>query len=867
MSTATQSREVLSTTPSHNYRPVLLAAAALFAALTILYSAAWMYYIRRPAPPAPQVEVGFDESYSSAGVEINNVHPNSPAEKSVLKADDRIVAINGSSADSASAWNELLLRTWLNSQPGDTVTLTLQRPGQSQPSVITPRFRAKQGAGDTKTPARTVAMQILSAYPVFFAVVGLAVLFLRVQDRNAWLLALVFATFITAADLPSQFAAAPPHLQSFLLAYRTVGDSVLAGLFYFFFAVFPTRSPIDRKVPWLKWVLPVIGICLSLGGYRHGNAEALPFIAAVLPYRVAQNARLITGYGAAFLGLISLLCNLFTVSSVDDRRKLKVIFWGTVVGVTPAVVIGLLQDVLHTDFSFWVNFVKVILLFLFPISFAYAVVKHRVLDVPVLLKRSARYFVVERGFVFLILAISVGLTFWFGQAFSEHFSAGSKATIPIGATFGVLMITGATQVHRRVRTRLDRAFFRSSYDAQQIMEELASRALTVTTREELAALLQQNIWDALHPRTMFVYLENREGHFLGYAGNPPAEAMTLSPKAEAIAMLAESRGPLELNPEETQGTQLGLLQPECLVPIRGAGEGQLQGGIVLGARLSEESYSTSDKRLLASVASQAGIAMRSITLAEKMAERMEAERRAEQEMQIARQVQSRLLPQGAPSLKTLDCAGKCIQTRAVGGDYYDFLDFGSGRLGLVVADISGKGMSAALLMANLQANLRGQYALALEDVPRLLRSVNLLFYKNTETSHYATMFFAIYDDASRLLRYVNCGHNPPIVLRANGNVERLAATATVLGLFEEWDCAVAECELAPGDVLVIYTDGISEAGPNEEEEFGDDRLIAATRKHQQQSAGEILENILSDVQQFSRGEQADDMTLIVAHCR
>ena len=209
-------------------------------------------------------------------------------------------------------------------------------------------------------------------------------------------------------------------------------------------------------------------------------------------------------------------------------------------------------------------------------------------------------------------------------------------------------------------------------------------------------------------------------------------------------------------------------------------------------RLSEEPYSASDKRLLASVASQAGIAMRSITLAEKMAERMEAERRAEQEMQIARQVQSRLLPQEAPSLETLECAGKCIQTRAVGGDYYDFLDLGSGRLGLVLADIAGKGISGALLMANLQANLRSQYALALEDIPRLLRSVNHLFYKNTETNNYATTFFSVYDDETRRLRYVNCGHNPPMLVRANGDVERLNATATVLGLFEEWDCTVVE---------------------------------------------------------------------------
>lgn len=644
---------------------------------------------------------------------------------------------------------------------------------------------------------------------------GLAVLFRRVEDRNAWLLALLFATFITAGDMPSEFAAAPLSLRSFLLAYRTLLGSVLTGLFYFFFAVFPTLSPIDRKVPWLKWALLLACLCLGLGGYRQGDYSALSFVLAVVPGRFAQDARRVEAYGSIFLGLISLLCNRLSVSSKDDLRKIKVLFWGTVVGVTPAVLSAFAREIVHAEFSFWMNFAKVILLFLFPLSFAYAVVKHRVMEIPVLLKRSAHYFVVERGFIILILVLSVALSLWFGQAFSHYFSAGSKAAIPIGATFGMVVISSATQVHRRVRTRLDRAFFRSSYDVQQILEDLAAKTLNTSSREGLALLLQQDTRDALHPRSVFVYLRTNTGQLLAYAGDPPAEAMTLSCTAAGLAELAEIDGPLELAPEETRWMQLAPLEPECLVPIHGSGGKVLEGVAVLGPRLSEEPYSSSDKRLLASVASHAGIAMRSITLAEKMAERMEAERRKEQEMQIAREVQSRQLPQQAPSLKTLDCYGKCIQTRAVGGDYYDFLDFGSGRLGLVLADISGKGMSAALLMANLQANLRGQYALALEDMRRLLRSVNLLFYRNTETSHYATMFFGIYDDRTRRLRYVNCGHNPPILMRAKGDVERLPATATVLGLFEDWDCSVAECELASGDVLVIYTDGITEAGPNE----------------------------------------------------
>jgi sigma-B regulation protein RsbU (phosphoserine phosphatase) len=420
-------------------------------------------------------------------------------------------------------------------------------------------------------------------------------------------------------------------------------------------------------------------------------------------------------------------------------------------------------------------------------------------------------------------------------------------------------------VHRQVRTRLDRAFFRSAYDAQQILENLASDTLAVSDRDSLANLLHQQIRESLHPVPLVVYLLAPDGQLRAYAGGPPPEALTLSPAAPVLRQLADRREPLELDPATLRGTPLEPLRAECLVPIRGSADGELHGLIALGPRLSEEPYSARDKRLLASVAGQAGIAMRSISLAESMAQSMEAERRSEQEMQIARQVQSRLLPQEAPKLATLDCAGKCIQTRAVGGDYYDFLDFGSGKLGLVVADISGKGISGALLMANLQASLRGQYALALEDLPRLLRSVNYLFYKNTETRNYATMFFSLYDDESRTLRYVNCGHNPPMLLRANGSVERLDATATVLGLFEEWDCTMAERQLGVGDVLLIYTDGISEAAPSEDaEEFGEERLIESMRVQRCRAASDMLDGIVAEVQRFSQGEQADDMTLIVA---
>ena len=249
------------------------------------------------------------------------------------------------------------------------------------------------------------------------------------------------------------------------------------------------------------------------------------------------------------------------------------------------------------------------------------------------------------------------------------------------------------------------------------------------------------------------------------------------------------------------------------------------------------------------------------------AKKLEAERRAALELEIARQVQARLFPQSLPHLETLEYIGTCIQARQVGGDYYDFLDLGRDRLGLVIGDIAGKGIAAALLMANLQANLRSQCAIALDQPERFLRSVNQLFYENTTDDAYATLFFAEYDEKVRRLRYANCGHLCGLLLRRDNTLERLDSTCTVLGLFKEWDCSIAERLLFSGDILALYTDGITESFNDAGEEFGEQRLIAALRRHREMSLQSLVTAVVDEVRQFSPYEQRDDITLIVAKCR
>ena len=248
-------------------------------------------------------------------------------------------------------------------------------------------------------------------------------------------------------------------------------------------------------------------------------------------------------------------------------------------------------------------------------------------------------------------------------------------------------------------------------------------------------------------------------------------------------------------------------------------------------------------------------------------QKLEAERRAAQEIEIAKQVQARLFPQVRPQAKTLEYAGLCLQARQVGGDYFDFLDLGQQRLGLVIGDVSGKGIAAALLMANLQANLRSQCALALTHPELFLRSVNRLFYENTVDSAYASLFFAEYDDESRRLRYANCGHLSGIIMRGDNACCRLHSTGTLLGLFQDWECKFSEFELAPGDLLALYTDGVTEALTDRGEEFGEENLIQRLRHYREHPCQVAVEAITNEVRALSPGDQHDDITLIMARCR
>jgi len=259
---------------------------------------------------------------------------------------------------------------------------------------------------------------------------------------------------------------------------------------------------------------------------------------------------------------------------------------------------------------------------------------------------------------------------------------------------------------------------------------------------------------------------------------------------------------------------------------------------------------------------------------ERLMQESQERLRLQSELDIAREVQRQLFPQSAPRVPGLDLYGVCKAARSVSGDYYDFLKLDEYRVGLVLGDVSGKGISAALLMAGIQSALRAQFYDAVErgqsstlnrlSTARVVDRLNRQIYANTPLEKYVTFFFAIYDGRTRHLSYTNAGHLPPVVFR-DGKIERLRIGDTVVGLFPSVTYEVGEIRLEPHDLLLAYTDGITEPENIYGEEFGESRLLEVARQMLNASPEVLVTEIYRSVDEWTGSpELQDDMTLLLA---
>ena len=723
--------------------------------------------------------------------------------------------------------------------------------------------------------------------PALSLLLGFWVAFRRPRDPMAWLLLALMMSF--------------PHIvQSFIVqgwapGWREAGmlyESILMVTFpiaiflfgRYFPEPFPRGSTYDKVWKALQWLCAPPFAFISLGGVA-ANVGALSSYQSVAglssflkPFGTAGQifAYVLVGSFFSAMGI-----KLGLTQSPDARRRLRFLYWGAIAAFTPALVPTLYARLLGKNaseiFPQWFMAVVIIPLVLFPLSLSYVIVVQKAMGVGVALRQGLQY-TLARGGIRVLQLVAIGAVIVAGTTMAGNASH-DRPQKTIVILVGITLYFTIRRLGDGLRTWVDRRFFRENYNAEHVLSELSEQVRSITESKSLLETVAARISETLHVPQVAVLLGGggfyRPAFAMGYPNLPtvafPSKtgtAMVLkSQKEPARVFLNDLDSWLYRDQgisDEERG-KLATLQSELLLPL--AVRDKLLGFISLGPKRSEEPYTGSDVRLLKSVAAQTGLALENANLLQTVADEVAQRERLNREVEIAREVQERLFPQKLPLIQGLDYAGHCRPALGVGGDYYDFLALPKGNLGIAIGDVSGKGIAAALMMASLQASLRSEATRAPENLAAAVGNINRLVYEASSSNRYATFFYGQYDPAQGRFDYVNAGHNPPILVHGfdgNSTITRLEPGGTVIGLLEGAGYEQGSVLLRPGDVLVAFTDGISEAMNLQDEEWGEDHLLETIRGHRTASAQELLDSLFDAATRFAgAAPQHDDMTLVV----
>jgi phosphoserine phosphatase RsbU/P len=767
-----------------------------------------------------------------------------------------------------------------NAHPGSLIPAVIRRQdGPVAPIVV--KLAARRAAAATASEwLRDIGVQLV--FPLFCLLLGFWVAFARPLDKNAWLL---LAIMISLEFLVPETSFREPW-QALRIAWTALTLFSWPAWMMLFGIYFPERSVLDRRVPWIKWLVSVLLVVSSLPVLASmvGKEVSFASVAWMRPFLFQLDlVRQVAAMAAISLFFANLGATTGTASSKDAARRVRFIWLGATVAFTPGFPIALISLFKGSDFGNglpeWVQYVAFGCLAIFPLTLAYVILVQRAMDVRMAIRQSVRY-TVFRGGLWLVGAAMFTLAMKIFVDLSQNHAALTANKIALLA-LGAVLLGLRRRYKGPVQRWVDRRFFREDYRAEQVLSDLSNEARRFVDARPLLETVTHRIAETLHVPRISVLLRHANGYRLEPGGDAAGAAVVLEPEARSIAHLRAARGPAVVYFDDPdawlrdapEGERQALMQLDTQLLLPLTGRDDLIGVMALGPKRSEEPYSKTDLQLLQSVADQTGLAIENSRLLSSLAEEAARRERFNRELEIAREVQERLFPQTYPTIPGLDCAGHCRPAQGVGGDYYDFVALpdavwghartGEGRLGIAVGDISGKGISAALLMASLRASLRGQTLGGPADLAALMRNVNSLLYEASAANRYATFFYAQYDPTGRTLAYVNAGHNPPIVLRGE-EVLRLEADGPVVGLLPRAQYGQSELVLAPGDILLAYTDGISEAMTMDDEEWGEDRMIAAAQACRALPAQQMIERLMAAADAFTAGApQHDDMTLVV----
>jgi phosphoserine phosphatase RsbU/P len=761
--------------------------------------------------------------------------------------------------------------------PGNTIAVSVRRSsGKLREAQV--RLEPRKGPGWSIGGYIAFLAPILGV-PLLGLLIGYWVVAVRPHDLNAWLVLLLLSFPETAfGNLDWSFWGEPWYILLGLWNV-VVQEFVFPALLWFGF-LFPERWRVDFRLPWIKYAILAASCCafvLDIGflGANHFYVQAIHPLSRVQTWTNPGEATL--NVTCILLFLAAMFDKLRSSSTADARRRLRVLAIGSALSLGPLVVVFTVLPWFGIDTHHGRVFLAAVpAISLFSLTLAYVLIVQRAMDVSVLLRMGTRYLLARATVLtaevalvaFLILRLIVPMI----ERREHPFLNFLLLALCIAALFQVFVLRGS--LTQRFQRWLDRKFFREAYNSEVLLSELSEQVRRVTDKNALFEIILQRISEVLHVSQISILLRGSNVFHLQQAlgidfGGPVA----LREDSATIQNLARTNQPATVyrdRPEEwfedagiEEKAVLREINAELLLPM--SGRADLLGLIALGPKKSEEPYTPTDLRMLQSVAVQTGLTLEVAELVRTLADQAAHRERMNREIEIAREVQQRLFPQDIPCIPGVDLAGRCRPALEVGGDYYDLIEMEAGHLGFAIGDVSGKGISAALIMASLRASLRGLILDDPGDLARMMQKVSHLVYEASSSSRYATFFFATLNPRTREFRYVNAGHNPPVLVKqASGTLQRLEDGGPVVGMLPFADYEAQSVTLEPGDLLIAYTDGISEAMTAADEEWGESRMLAAIPPQSSASALEVLNGIFLAADAFTAGaEQHDDMTLLV----
>ena len=677
--------------------------------------------------------------------------------------------------------------------------------------------------------------------------------------------ALLFASVCCALG----FLIHPPFvpLQTGLLLAKTIllaaATLMLPALLVHLFLLFPLRHPLLERHPHAILVAYAPG--LALLGLHLAAAGTLPTRSLAdhwAPVIVRAGATLlwVAGIGTA----IALFVHAYRHAQTGpQRRKVRVILWGTILGSAPVALL-LVSRLIWPERTLPGDRFAMLAVILIPLSFGYAILRHGIFDPSLIVRRSLAY-----SLLVALLGIAYfGLQLLFPALWPE-LAQENPLWVSLLSLLAIAFLSWPA--HRGLRTLIESRDTGALHSREDLLYEFGCSLRGLLDRDRLVQLISDSLAQALGARQV-AYLETASDGALEmvYAYGTTPEHVDRHRFSPGLSdQLARLRQPVDggdldtelpygyLSPDDQE--ILERLNAELLVPLRSASG--LNGLVLVGAESFGRYYSADDLRLAEMLASEGGMALENLVLQERVLE----EERLQQEVDVARDLQERLLPKSLPHVESLEISASSVPCHGVGGDYYDCFLTPEGDLLLAIGDASGKGVPGAILMANLQGLVRVEGMRS--DPPwEIVASINRRLCAMRKPERFVTFCLARVRPRDGALAYCDAGHPGMLLARTTGEIEELGVGGLPLGIAPHAAYEGGRTQLTSGDVLLLYTDGITErqrGGGGDGEFFGDERLQALLRSGRRLSARALQESILGEVREFSPRPLDDDTTLLV----